>query len=280
MTDTYDSRELSSALSEPVECYDFFRDDGGGTVAHWRYVAAPVNLSFSGALYGAIPGLSRSEIQQTGETTSMQVTVTVPRDCEVALALRGKCSARPMQLVIRRTQRGLADTGAKEIFRGEVTDPVFEGSMAALTCSSEESVWGDALCRVAYSRTCPYMLYDVLCSADESAATFTGTITAISADFLTVTVDEVASPADHLGSGSLFYQTGAIDDAGTTAMITKQAGHVLTLQTPLEGALVGDAVILLGGCDRTTVGCISHSNIERFGGFTKIPVVNPWAGLA
>jgi hypothetical protein len=277
--ETYDSREKSGALSEPIEFYDFFRNDGGGET-HWRYVASQETLSFLGDLYGALPGLSRSDIQQTGETTSMQVTVTVPRDAEVALAVRGLCSTGAVQLVIWRAQRGLTDDLAKEIFRGEITDPVFEGSMAALTCSSEESAWGDALCRVAYSRTCPYMLYDVLCSADAEAASFAGAITAISTDGLTVTVDEVGSPVDHLGADSLFYQTGCIVRGADRAFVTKQLLHVLTLQTPLEGALVGDPVQLVGGCDRTTLGCISHNNIERFGGFTKIPVISPWAGLA
>lgn len=278
MPESFDSRERSIALSQPIEYYDFFRVDASATV-HWRYVGAAETLSFAGALWGALPGLSRSDIQQKGETSSMQVTVTVPRDCEVALALRGQCSTNPVKLVITRAQRGLADGLAEEMFSGEVTDPVFEGSVAALTCSSEESAWGDTLCRLAYSRTCPHMFTDTLCGVTVASVTFVGTITALSADLLTVTVDEVAPPVDHLGGGSLFYQMGCVDAGSGGRFVTQQVGHVLTLQTPLSGASVGDAVSLIGGCDRTPAGCTAHANIARFGGFALIPVINPWAGL-
>jgi hypothetical protein len=124
------------------------------------------------------------------------------------------------------------------------------------------------------------MLYDALCGADPAVATFAGTITALSADGLTVTVDETAVLVDHLVGGSTYYQSGCIIAGVDQAFVTKQAGHVLTLQTPLEGAAVGDLVELLGGCDRTSVGCTAHGNIARFGGFAKIQVINPWAGLA
>jgi hypothetical protein len=236
-------------------------------------------MGFQSAVWGALPGLSRSDIQQKGETTSMQVVVTVPRDCEVALLLRGQCNPAPLELTIWRAQRGLADALAQEIFAGEVTDPVFDGSVAALTCSSEESAWGDTLCRVAYSRTCPHMLYDTLCGASKAAATFMGVITAISTDGLTVTVNETTSGVDHLAGGSVFYQMGSIQDGASVAFVTEQVGHALTVQTPLENAAVNDVVTLIGGCDRTPAGCIAHANIARFGGFALIPVINPWNGL-
>lgn len=278
MPESFDSRERSGALSQPIEYYDFFRVDASATV-HWRYVSAAETLSFAGAFWGALPGLSRSDIQQKGETSSMQVTVTVPRDCEVALALRGQCSTNPVELIITRAQRGLADGLAEEMFRGEVTDPVFEGSVAALTCSSEESAWGDTLCRLAYSRTCPHMFTDTLCGVAVASVTFPGVITALSTDRLTVTVDEVAPPVDHLAGGSLFYQMGCIAAGAQLAFVTQQVGHVLTLQTPFWNAVVGDAVALIAGCDRTPAGCTAHANIARFGGFALIPVINPWAGL-
>jgi len=123
------------------------------------------------------------------------------------------------------------------------------------------------------------MFTDTLCGVAIATVTFAGVITALSTDLLTITVDEVASPVDHLGGGSLFYQTGSIRDAGSYAFVTLQVGHVLTLQTPLEDAVIGDAVTLVGGCDRTPAGCTAHANIARFGGFALIPVVNPWAGL-
>jgi hypothetical protein len=124
------------------------------------------------------------------------------------------------------------------------------------------------------------MLYDSFCGADPSRVTFNVRITAISADAETITVDELDSLTDHLGSDSTFYVAGFIRREGRHYFITGQAGHVLTLQTPMTGAAVDDWFPATAGCNRQTSDCTAvHDNIERFGGFPLIPVVSPWAGL-
>jgi hypothetical protein len=42
---------------------------------------------------------------------------------------------------------------------------------------------------------------------------------------------------------------------------------------------VNVAAATVAECDHAAAGCIAHGNIERFGGFALIPVINPWAGL-
>ena len=277
---TYADRERSIADSEPIEFYDFTRVTGDVT-ERWGHVTSQTNLSLNGALYGALPGLLRSEIQQTGEASSMQVTITMPRNTCVAEELIGRKSPSPIRVTITRAQRGLADSEAKTIFSGEITDPVFEGSTATLTCMSEESAQSDTLGRTYYQRTCPYMLYGSLCGADPTLATWPGKVTAISADGFTVTVDEVGSPADHLGGGSHYYQSGWIQLPGAPpAFVTQQNGHDLVIQTAISGLVINDVLVMRAGCDHTPVGCVSHSNIARFGGFILIPLRDPWAGVS
>ncbi len=279
---TYDARERSVSDSEPVEYFEFTRTTGA-VVETWRHVTASENLLFDGELWGALPGLARSDIQQNGEASSMQVTVTLPRETCVADELRGHANTAPIILRILRGQRGLADAEAKSIFRGQVTAPVFEGSVVTLTCQSEESAWSDALCRILYQRQCPHMLYDALCGADPVPRTFAGVITALSADFLDVTVDELDAPpsSTHLDAASIYYQAGSLRFGTDRFFVTQQAGHVLTLQTPLVGAAVDDVLQLTAGCDRTPDGCQNvHDNLPRFGGFVLIPERNPLQGLS
>lgn len=275
---TYSDRELSVRDSQPLELYRFQRNDGADTVS-WFYANNRVDVLFNGDLYSALPGIDRSNIQQNGEDTTMTVTVKIPRTADVTDELKGAISPSPITFTIFRKQRGLADTEFAAIFSGEVGGGVFEDSTCTITGTSEEAAWSDGLTRVYANRGCPHMLYDTFCGADPTIKTFTVTITAISGDGLTITVDEVDSPIDNLGSDSTFYQNGFVNYYGRFYFIAQQSGHDLTLQQPLAGASVDDTFPATAGCNRQPDGCISHDNIDRFGGFQLMPIANPWDGL-
>jgi uncharacterized phage protein (TIGR02218 family) len=276
---TYADREASIDASEPIEFYDFTRESNG-TVEHWRHVTSTQNLTFNGDLYGAMPGLQRSAVQATGETTSMQCTLTLPREACVVGELRGRLSAAPILVTITRAQRGLADSETATIFRGELSDPKFEGSTCEVTCSSNESKWNQNLCRVFVQRTCPLMLYEPQCGADKAAVTFSGIVTAVADAGATLTVDEISTPEDHMGADSTFYQSGFLAVGSVNVFITQQVAHVLSLQQPVDVA-IGDTVVITAGCDRQLMTCDErHRNVDRFGGFPLMPESNPWNGIA
>lgn len=182
---TYSDRERSVAGSQPVEFYQFQRTTNEVTES-WRYVNAPTNRSFNGDEYLALPGLQRSEIEGTGESGSMQVELTLPRTCTLAIELRDNVNPAPISITIYRAQKGLADAESVTIHVGEVGNCLFQGSTLTLTCFSEEAAWSQTLGRVHYQRKCPHVLYDQFCGALISPTTLA--IESISADRRTVGV--------------------------------------------------------------------------------------------
>jgi uncharacterized phage protein (TIGR02218 family) len=278
---TFDARERSVAESEPIEFYRFSRGSGD-TEETWLHVNGTETLTLNGETYDPTPGLTRSAISQSPEDSSMQVTVTLPRDVCVATEYRGSRSIAPIMLVVWRAQRGLDDSEAKPIYTGETGSPVFEGSTLTLTCKREESRWSERLGRVRCQRACPHMLFDQFCGADPDAVTFSAKITAINDTLDVITVEEQDAPpgSDHLDAGSHYYNSGTVKRAGRHVFVIAQDEGELKLQTPLLDAVEGDIVRLTAGCNRQASDCADiHSNIERFGGFELIPDRNPWRGV-
>lgn len=276
---SYADRENSVNASAPIELFRFVRNDGED-IEQWLYANADVNVSWNGDVYSACPGIHRSNIQQSGEDTTMTVTVDVPRTACVTDEISGEVAPSPIELTIVRIQRGLSDTESATIFNGEISAATFHDSVCTITGTSEESAWSDGLTRAFCERTCTNMLFDGFCNADKTRVTFNVQITAISADLKTITIIELDSPTDHLGIGSHFYRNGFVDRSGRYVFVTEQAENVLTLQTALSNAAVGDIFPATGGCDHTPTDCDGvHDNIDRFFGFPLIPIVSPWSTL-
>lgn len=128
--------------------------------------------------------------------------------------------------------------------------------------------------RRRFQRTCPYALYGNKCKVVQATHATAGTATAING--LNITVAEAALQADG------FYQGGIIEDLnGNPRFIAAHVGSVLTLSRRLDGILVGGAVTIFPGCDRTTENCNNRfSNIEQFGGFPFMPLKNPFGGTS
>ncbi len=278
---TYRDREASVADSEPVELYEFTREDSVEGASSWRYANGESAIVFQGLIYSATPGIHRSNIQQTGETTSMQATVTIPRTACVTDALSGPRSPAPIKLTIYRWQRGLdSDTEFAVLYRGEIAGSVFAGSLVELTCQAEESSWSDGLTRVYTQRMCPHMLYDTFCGADAAARTVALKLLTISDDLLTITVEEQDVDESHVGMDSHYYVNGYITFMGREVFVTAQDTNTLTLQTPLVDIEADDLFTGTAGCNRTQEDCDTiHDNVDRFGGFPLMPDRSPWLGV-
>lgn len=277
---TYAEQETSVEASAPLELYQFIRIDSPTQTTKWCYANNESDVTFGGDLYEGTPGIKRSNITQNNEDTTMQLTVDLPRSACVTDELIGLISPTPIRFNIFRLQRGVADSDFATIFSGEISGSVFEGSLCTISGTTEETQWNNTMVRLTCQRSCPHMLYDDFCGADQDAATFALTITDISDDLQTITVGEPTTDVDHLTAGSHFYKTGFVTYQGRNVFVIDQNTNVLTLQTPLLGAVAGDSLTGTAGCNRTTADCIAlHDNIQRYGGFTLIPIVSPWAGL-
>lgn len=119
-----------------------------------------------------------------------------------------------------------------------------------------------------FQRPCRHAVYHGKCGLSLAAFQISATITAISADGLSLTVPGAAAQPDG------YFRAGILEFAGAREMIVSHAGTAIGLSAPVPGLLAqmaasGSASILIApGCDLTTTTCASRfSNLDNFGGF-------------
>lgn len=118
---------------------------------------------------------------------------------------------------------------------------------------------------------CPYVLYGWGCFLDNEDFAVTATVTTISG--LVLTVPAAASESDGWYSGGILKAVN-----GDLVMIVSHVGDQLTLIRAADIS-VSDAVTIYRGCDRTIQTCdTKFSNKLRYGGYTRIPTMNIFAG--
>lgn len=141
-----------------------------------------------------------------------------------------------------------------------------------MTCIPIQQAIQRKVPRWLYQTQCNHMLYDANCTVNPAAFTFAGHLTAIVGQ--TVTVPEAAAKPDG------YYNGGYLHDGETFAFIQTHTGTQLVLLALSPKLVVGDAVTLTAGCDRTRGTCVAKfNNLANFMGFPYIPDKNPYQGL-
>lgn len=270
---TYQTFEESTAGGSPFELIRFSR---AGQL--WGFTTKEEAVSFGGLVYEP-EVITRSALQQNNEDGTMSVEITLPRDNDFVAQFIGASAPTPVQVTLFRNHRGELLTETVTIFLGDVTSTAFRASQAVLFCTSLESVFALPIARVHIQRTCPWMLYDNDCGVDIGTFTHAGTIDAVStADPRVLTLAGVPN----IGGGSTYYQNGVLEVGAQKRLIVAQDADEVTVFVPFNPQVVAGATCdAIAGCDRTTgaAGCTRFSNLPRFGGFTIIPLRNPWERL-
>jgi len=193
----------------------------------------------------------------------------------------------PVTLTIfRGHEQVLGETVAH--WKGRVVGAEVEGQRILLQAESIFSTLRRAGVRAKYQRLCRHALYGRGCGLDIALYWLTGTVTAISANTLSVTIPEAAGQPDG------WYRGGVLRFGVQLGFITGHAGAVLTLSRPmpdLAAAIAapeidpetGDPLPVLvdiaPGCDLRAATCAAKfGNLLNFGGFPEIPGQNPLGG--
>lgn len=163
-------------------------------------------------------------------------------------------------------------------WRGWVTSMTVDGHIARLVVPSEIDV---AVRRrlpvLSVGRGCGHVLYNADCRADRATFTVSTTVAAVDGRSVRcdVAMDDTWARGGelvHTASGepmSIFEHTQTVDLSGQHAN--------LTLQAPIYGMQVGDAVEVTAGCRHDISTCRNRfDNVPNFGGFPQLPTVNPF----
>lgn len=261
---TYDAIEKSVCDGEPVECYRFAQ--GSNT---WFYTSADADQTYLRDVY-ATELITRAPTEQNQEDWSGSLEVTLPADNQVSLLWADYLPVSPVALTIYRVHRS-APTDGVTIFVGTVSGCKYSDGQAVLTCNPLTGAFRRPVPWQMYQSQCNHPLYGTGCGVNKNLFRLSVVLDGVSG--MQVTAAALAGQADGWWSNGWLQ-----DSSGAIRWILAHAGDTIQLVAAIAGLAPGDTVSVYAGCDRTEATCrTKFSNLDRFGGWSRIPLKNPFS---
>lgn len=265
---TFDARETSTDLGRPVELFEFGRD-----YQTWRYTSADREVTAASAIYKP-RAISRTAIETSSEKARSGITITAPRDLEVAELFRVSPPTLAVTCIVRQYHEG--DAELVTIWTGRVSGVKFTGISAEITCDPVFSAMRRIGLRRLYQRQCPHVLYNASCGVNRETFRTDGTTDAVTGSVVSVPQADLL-PDGWFAGGYIEWEIaiGIVE----RRFITDHTAGSLTLSTLPYGLTGGTAVKVYPGCDHLLTTCSTKfSNVANYGGFPYFPLKNPFGG--
>jgi uncharacterized phage protein (TIGR02218 family) len=265
---TFDAEEKSIESGQPVELYEFII---GATT--FRYTSAEDIITFNSQQWLPRQISRNAPIQSTDERKG-RLQVSLPSDDDVASRFIGIVPGELMTLTVTRTHRGDLTEGYV-LWKGRVTGAVYlkDGAECQLEGLTTEAAFSRPIPRFKYQGLCNHVLYDTGCGLTASSFQYTGNVSAISGNIITVDGLFASKGAQWARGGYIEFGTGV-----DFRLVLAQPDDNCTLLLPFnDTGLVGQNVKVFAGCDHTLAVCLSKfSNVDNYGGFPYVPTKNPF----
>jgi uncharacterized phage protein (TIGR02218 family) len=235
-----------------------------------RIATGTRDVVINGATYRA-SAAARAEVKIPTAGTTDEIEVTLP--LAHALAQRWNAQGVPPNGVRITVYRQQSASGFVEQFwQGEVTSMQIDAKNH-LAMFRVPSGITTALARPVPTLTagsaCPHFLYDPnTCRVDRAAAEITRTVLTFSGRTVTMSA---ALPATGWADGGELVHVST----GEPMTIIEHVGNTVTIQMPIVGMAVGDAVTIAPGCAKDIITCRDkYANVANFGGFPQLPAAS------
>lgn len=263
------------ANSRPVHLYTFARGD-----SQWRYTDAPEDITVSSVTYRAAE-IAHDILQQDTESAAHECTVTTAQVTPVVTALDALgLAGLPVTCTIRQTHTagigGVVTPATAVRFKGVVQSRTLRDGSCQFVVGSLASVFDRPLLRVIAQPTCNWTVYGRECGVDPAGFTNTGCAISAISD-LELTVADAALEADgYYTAGYATVETGPA--AGERLYIRDHTGTALTVLNALPpGLTTAHTLAITAGCDGLEATCeTKFANLDYFGGFPRVPTLNPF----
>ena len=256
---TLAEREGSAFSGAPYELY-WWRLGA----QEWCQASGDTSRSYLGRTFEPTV-IERTEVDQNGEASSGNITVTLDLENPVAQLL-AEGPNQVVNLVVFCGHEGESEIGC--VFTGRVSTPKFREA-CEITCESRQATWKQSIPSLVFQSQCPLRWGGPRCGVPKDDYRVVATITAINGLIL-------MSPAFATHEDGWF-RGGWIDLGGVLRMITGHTGESITLLVPMPGLAVGAQVAAFPGCPGTEQACrVKFGNLNQHLGFCRIPGVNPF----
>ena len=228
------------------------------TTLVWRYCTDSAPYVFQGLTF--IPeAITRSEVTRTIGELSSDVTVEAGDTNPFALQMLAGLSARPVDVLIQRVQRGA--TSADTVFTGKATSVSLDGPKAAINCVPRGAVASKRkIPWLTYQSGCNWQLFSAGCTLNRDSSLlgpYTLAASAFVGSVMTITGDH------ENGDLSNGYVERVAD--GDRRFIEQNVGEVLTLQGSFQNIVDGEQWKVYPGCRRTEADCTGrYNNLVHF----------------
>lgn len=266
----FNELETSSYLGRPVVLYEFELES-----TKWRYASSARDKVVGGQRYTACP-IQDDGVKQSGEVSSDTLTITAPASIGPANVFIGSPPSGTMLVRIRHMHEG--DSEAPVVYVGEVLQIDYaQAGQVSIQCLPLSALMEREGLRLAWQRTCPYVLYDpATCKVDKSQYAVPAIV--LSAEKGIVKAAEFASLPNGYLSGGFLEWNDPIRGREFRG-IEEHAGDAVKLFGLTDGIHYGLRVTAYPGCDLRTETCAQRfNNLLNYGGVPHMPGKSPFDG--
>jgi len=266
---TFAAIETSNDDGRPIYLYSFTLG-----AATWRYTSSDADVTVDGYLWKAV-AISDDGVKITGDAATDDLAITAPNTIAPVQMFFGAPPSQSIMVRIYHYHEG--DTQAVLGYMGElmqVSQPQ-PGTATIIAATIGASMQRDGL-RLAWTRTCPYALYDDLtCKVDKAA--FAQKVVVADVVGSTVYFNGMSGADGTFDGGFIQWEHPS---RGTEFLgIERQVGTTCAMFGVTDGIYYGLEVTAYPGCNRTVAVCMEKfNNLDNFGGVPDLPGKSPFDG--
>ncbi len=266
---TFAAQETSRESGQVLELYTFTFG-----LEIFRFTSFQRDITWQGLFYTSEP-ISRTNTEAAVEDQAGQLTITLPLDNPVPSKFIVNLPGKVGSVNVLRAHANDAAEEAIVLFDGFIANVAFDGELEAkILCNPNTKIFNRAAPRFTYLGLCNHILYDERCKVDISLFTFTGLVSAVDGNDITVNGAGGVGLGDNFVGGFSRFPAGTQDDS---RMILSQAGDVMTLLLPFAVDPLGKDIDLFAGCAHDLTVCdVKFAAVLDYGGFPFVPRKNPF----
>lgn len=264
---TYEARETSMQLGEPLELYEF---NYGMNV--YRFTSAQTEVNHNSETWEPA-FLRRGSIDFSAEDGRNNLKIDTVRNFTIADLYRIMPPTDVILLTVHRLHAG--DGESIVAWSGRLLNVEFSGSRAAMICEPITTSLKRTGLRRIYQRQCSHVLYGSACSVNKADFAVPVTLSGVTGVTLGSATFGLYADGFFAGGYIEFLNDGVIE----RRFITAHSGTQITINMPLLALAGGDSITAYAGCDHTMPTCKNtFNNLNNFGGFPYTPQKNPFGG--
>ncbi|AAQ63346.1 tail assembly protein [Burkholderia phage BcepNazgul] len=268
---SFDNIDMSNFNGRPLLLVEFLYGS-----KFYYYTNADRDIPWNNSTYVAT-NIAHGGYSQSGDASADSITLDCAASLDIVKQWRGTPPTDSIYLTIREHHYNDPDNEADVAWMGTVSDVRRTSLMNAQIVGQQMSMtFKRGGLRLAYTKGCPYFVYDVNCKLNPDNFATNGVITAVGGDWFECA--EAGSKAAPWFSGGFMKferEPGSWDQYG----IETHVGNRITLMGAADRLAIGMNVVMYPGCARVSSVCKNKfGNDLNYGGYNGMPGRSPFDG--